>query len=97
MPAFKSSASKDFEPQVDETRVSNIDYDEQAKTANMNAHVAEFEAYQKRSDIEDRRSILIREQAMPGSINWRAQRDADGNLTNQHEVTSPNPFAPAGP
>lgn len=93
MPAFKASSSPDFEPQVDETRVNNIDYD--AQVANQQAHVDEFATYQTRSDIESRTSILERENAQPGSINWRAQVDGNGDLVSQHEVTAPNPFTPA--
>jgi hypothetical protein len=98
MPAFKSSSDPEFSARsvLDrETDVGfNIDYD--AQVANQPEHVAEFEAYQARSDIESRRSILTREQAQPGSINWRAQQE-DGVLVDQHEVNDPNPYAQPGP
>jgi hypothetical protein len=100
MPPFKASSSEDFSARSVLARdagtdiAGGVDYD--AQVANQDAHFVAFQTYQNRTDIEGRTSILQREQAQPGSINWRAQNDGDGteleNLTNQHEVTAPNPF-----
>ena len=95
---FKPSSHEDFEAVnahgIEDYRINGT-FESQAadpvdgaafRTAMRDA----FVAYEARSDIESRDSILAREQAQPGSIFWAAQ-------TVQGEVdvvTDPTPEGP---